>query len=134
MLSQGKTWRTSGQYLHFVKERASDGNLRQHSSSCATVKNPPSGEQRQFVQVDLKKRALISIVKPYIRNNCCLDKIQDASISVCEDYDQSNAQECASFEKILNPSKIETSYCPADIKGRYMELVNSGTQLAICEI
>ena len=134
LLSQGKNSKISGQYLNFVKQRAFDGNLHQNAPSCAIVKNPPSGEQRQFIQVDLEKRALISSVKLYFRNDCCLINIQDASIWVSDNYDQSNAQECASFGKILNPSQVENFYCPPDIKGRYVELVNLGLQLAICEM
>ena len=111
-------------------DKAFDGKLNQRLISCAGT----NSAKTSWIQVDLLHNALITSVKIYNRNDCCLGQVMSASILAADSESFLHRSLCSKFESITTSNQIKTFYCAPDTSGRYVRLEVKKVNLFLSEM
>ena len=111
-------------------DKAFDGKLNQRLISSAGT----NSAETSWIQVDLLHNALITSVKIYNRNDCCLGQVMSASILASDSESFLHRSLCSKFESITTSNQIKTFYCAPDTSGRYVRLEVKNVNLFLSEM
>ena len=111
-------------------DKAFDGKLNQRLISCAGT----NSAEISWIQVDLLHNALITSVKIYNRNDCCLGQVMSASILASDSQSLLHRSLRSKFESITTSNQIKTFYVAPDTSRRYVRLEVKNVNLFLSEM